>query len=78
MTYHKTPVVKFSDRTIVLNTGGYKTQTTKRRMNQAAHQFDLGFEVIQRKGDWLVMYGDWEISFDDDELTLRRSEIEDS
>jgi len=73
VTYHKTPVVKFSEKTIKLNTGGYKTQTTKRRMNQAANQFSLGFEVIQRKADWFVKYGEEEIAFDKDELTLRRS-----
>lgn len=73
VTYHNTIVVKFTEKTIKLNTGGYKTQTTKRRMNQAANQFGLNFEVIQRRGSWVVKYGeDREIPFDDDTLTLRR------
>jgi len=75
VTYHSTPVVKFTEKTVVLNTGGYKTQTTKRRMNQAANQFKLGFEVIQRKGDWFVVWGDWEVAFEEDVLELRRSDF---
>lgn len=73
VTYHRTPVVKFTEKTIKLSTGGYKTQTTKRRMNQAAHQFGLGYEVIQRKGDWFVKFGDDEIEFAEDTLTLHRA-----
>ena len=72
VTYHRTPVVKFSEKTIKLNTGGYKTQTTKRRMNQAANQFGLGIEIIQRRGDWYVVQGDFEFLFDEDELVIRR------
>jgi len=72
ITYHKTPVVKFTEKIIKLNTGGYKSQTTKRRMNQASNQFGLGFEIIQRKGDWLVKVDAGEIDFDDDEMTLHR------
>jgi len=54
VTYHNTNVVCFTEKTIKLNTGGYATQTTKRRMNQAANQFGLNYEVIQRKGDWIL------------------------
>jgi hypothetical protein len=73
VTYHNTPVVKFSEKTILLNTGGYKSQTTKRRMNQAANQFELGFEVVQRKGDWFVVRGEEEIPFVEDTLRLKRN-----
>ena len=52
VTYHNTNVISFTDKIIVLNTGGYRTQTTKRRMNQAANQFGLGIEVLQRKLEW--------------------------
>lgn len=72
VTYHRTPVVKFSEKTIRLNTGGYRSQTTKRRMNQAANQFDLGFEVVQRGGEWYVVQGDFERLFDGDTMTLHR------
>lgn len=37
-----------------LNTGGYFTKTTKKRMNQFAEMFNLGFRVVQDKGNWYV------------------------
>lgn len=52
--YHATSVVKFNDDTIMLDSGGYRTVTTKRRMNQAAVQFDLGFQVFQKGYEWFV------------------------
>lgn len=43
---------------IVLNTGGYSTVTTKRRMNQFAKMFDLGFTVCQEDYEWYVNFKD--------------------
>lgn len=54
--YHGTDVVAFDKNRIVLNTGGYRTYTTKLRMNQAAAQFDLGYRVYQKNHDWFVDY----------------------
>jgi hypothetical protein len=53
--YHGTTVVCVNaDGSIILNTGGWKTSTTKKRMNQAASQFGLGFYVWQDKGEWFA------------------------
>jgi hypothetical protein len=52
--YHATDVVAFNQTTITLRSGGWRTQTTKNRMNQAASQFDLGFTVFQKDFDWFV------------------------
>lgn len=52
--YHNTDVVRFSPRWIVLNTGGWRTATTKTRMNQTSRQFNLEFKVFQKKGEWYV------------------------
>ena len=52
--YHNTIVAKWDTNTIILNNGGYMTATTKRRMNQAAETFKLGYRVFQHKGDWYV------------------------
>jgi hypothetical protein len=52
--YHNTDVVSFDSSLIDLNTGGWKTATTKLRMNQAAAQFALGFYVSQSRGEWWV------------------------
>jgi hypothetical protein len=70
--YHNTDVVRFDDPRlkIVLNTGGWKTATTKTRMNQASNQFGLGYQVSQKKGDWFVDYKGKTIPFNDDSLTL--------
>lgn len=53
--YHDTNVVAFDEDTIVLNTGGYFTVTTKNRMNQTANQFDLGYHIYQDHFLWYVV-----------------------
>ena len=52
--YHGTIVVEFNHDTITLNSGGWQTQTTKTRMNQASNQFDLGYSVFQKNYVWYV------------------------
>jgi hypothetical protein len=43
-------------RTVRLNHGGWKTATTKMRMNQFANEFCNGeFAVVQEKGEWFVL-----------------------
>ena len=58
VVYHSTSVVTASKSQIILMDGGWKTATTRRRMNQAAQLLDLGFKVYQKAFDWFVlMYG---------------------
>ena len=52
--YHDTIVVEFTDDTIKLNSGGWRTATTKLRMNQVSDQYDLGFRVYQKYDSWWV------------------------
>lgn len=54
--YHSTDVVAFDSQEIVLNSGGRRAATTKLRMNQASHQFGLGFHVYQEDHEWFVTY----------------------
>jgi succinate dehydrogenase/fumarate reductase flavoprotein subunit len=70
--YHNTEVVRFNSKRIVLNTGGYETMTTRRRMNQASNQFDLGYSVYSKKGDTLVDFKGVTIPFNGTVLTLER------
>jgi hypothetical protein len=70
--YHNTIVVSFNPQTMtaVLNSGGYKTATTKHRMNQFAIEHNLNFGVKQKNYDWFVVFyknGKWseEIPFED-------------
>lgn len=56
--YHDTVVVRFDNKTVFLQTGGWFTATTKNRMNQASREFDLGYHVYQKGGRWFVEYKD--------------------
>jgi hypothetical protein len=47
-------VVTDSAGNVTLNSDGWQTVTTKRKMNQAARQFALGYGVHQVKGVWYV------------------------
>ena len=53
--YHDTNVVTFNRDGVRLNHGGYKTATTKRRMNQVSEAFNLGFKVYQKNFEWFVV-----------------------
>ncbi len=50
VTYHRTKIVAWDGSTITLNSGGWQTVTTKRKMCQAANQFGLRFCVYQKAG----------------------------
>lgn len=52
--YHQTKVVRWNSEYCVLDSGGYRTAATKRRMNEIAKEFCLDFEVFQRGGEWFV------------------------
>ena len=56
VVYHSTPVVKFNQSEIRLDSGGWMTNTTKLRMNQASNQFKLGFNVYQKNYEWFIDY----------------------
>ena len=71
VTYHNTPIVRFDSNQIILNSGGWRTPTTKKRMNQTSEQFGLGFVVFQKRFDWFVQYGNQTLPFEDG-LSLSR------
>ena len=54
VTYVSTKIVEWSGLAVTLNSDGWQTVTTKRKMNQAARQFGLGFSVFQKNHDWFV------------------------
>jgi len=69
--YHQTDVVRFREGgPIILNTGGYRTVTTKLRMNQASSQFGLGYRVSQNNFTWYVDFEDKCHVFAEDTLVL--------
>lgn len=54
VVYHSTPVVSWGKDWVELNTGGYRSATTKTRMNQASNQYGLGYRVWQKHWTWYV------------------------
>lgn len=68
VTYHMTPIVTVDKRNgfITLRSGGWETVTTKRKLNQASHQFGLGYSVSQRNFVWyLTLPSGVEVEFED-------------
>lgn len=70
--YHQTDVVEFTDTTIILRTGGWKSVTTKARMNQTSNVFDLGYGVFQKDRIWFVDYNGKTEEFVGDEFVISR------
>ncbi len=54
VTYQTTQIVVWDNVEITLNSGGWETVTTKRKMNQTANQFGLGYSVFQKNHVWFV------------------------
>lgn len=53
--YHQTMVCEgYVDGKVLLNSGGYRTATTKLAMNQALSELGRPERVVQVKGQWLV------------------------
>ena len=51
VTYHTTQIVRWKEGDcLILDSGGWDTVTTRRKMNQAARQFNRPFAVVRRKG----------------------------
>jgi len=57
-TLHSTDVIKVKDGLAVLNSGGWKTVTTKARINQACNEWGLPFGVTQKDFSWTVRMND--------------------
>ena len=69
--YHSTDVVTARpDGSVELRTGGWRTNTTRVRMLQAAHQFKLGYSIYQKAFNWFVEWKGQTLPFDGDMLIL--------
>ena len=66
IVYHSTSVVEIApDGSVTLDSGGWRTSTTKTRMNQASNQFALGFQVYAKHGAWFVSFDGRDLPFSD-------------
>lgn len=72
ITLHHTDIVTITPKTIILNTGGWFTNTTKTRMQQVSHQFNLGYNVFQKDGLWFVEYKGLVKPFSTVKITLEK------
>ena len=55
VAYHSTIVVKVvNNQYVILKSGGWLTNTTKRRMNQASNEYRLNYRVFQKGWSWFV------------------------
>lgn len=69
--YHQTEVVQFDGNKVILDSGGWHSATTKKRMNQVSETHGLGFTVYQKNFEWLVDFHGTTIPFTDG-MTLNR------
>lgn len=56
LTYHTSVIVAWDNSRIVLDSNGWMTVTTKRKMNQCSYQFNLGYTVYQEDFTWYVSW----------------------
>lgn len=66
LTYHSTVVCEdLGNGRTRLNSCGWRTATTKNRMNQYAEMMGHDWRVVQKNHDWRVYYGDTSLAFHD-------------
>ena len=70
---YDTQIVTICKNKIILNTGGWCSVTTKRRMNQISEEYDLGYHVYAKNYDWYVDYNNSTYRFFGKEIVLERS-----
>jgi hypothetical protein len=69
--YRGTPVAQQLGNIITLKTGGWKSNTTKTRMNQFSNNFVNGsFGVYQKNYQWFVSVNGQTIPFDGDSISF--------
>jgi hypothetical protein len=73
VTYRETIIVQWTSRTVRLNTNGWLTSTTKRKMNQCSNQFNLGFGVYQKAHEWFVVMPDGVTCAYEDGMSFERT-----
>lgn len=62
VVYCDTPILKFNqkERSLKFNSGGFRTTTTKKKINEYAERFSAAFDgtigVFQKKGEWYITF----------------------
>lgn len=56
-TFYNTDIVKFTDKEIILNAGGFHTTATRNKMNKFAEDNKLPFYVAMHNGKLWAYFG---------------------
>ncbi len=67
VTYHNTRIAFLNPqhRRVRLDSGGWRTATTKRRMNQVLESYNIPLRVVQRDFAWFVESANGTVPFSD-------------
>lgn len=54
--FHETDIITHDtkNKTIILDSGGWRTPTTKNRINQYLSENNIGLGIFQKKGKWYI------------------------
>lgn len=52
---YSTLIIKLNKDQLTLNSGGYRTATTKRYINKYLKQLSISYQIIQRSFQWFVI-----------------------
>lgn len=72
--YHGNLIAKIESDKITLDCCGWKTKTTKDRMNQFSHEYDLNFSVFQSKKMWFVRIGENILPFENGKIEFLKGQ----
>ena len=77
--YHQTKIVEWNKNSIILKTDGHFTQTTKKKMNLASEEFNLGFRIEQRDFSWFILDRKMNVfvKFDTESIIINREIFKD-
>jgi len=70
--YYTTYIVRFDNDKVKLDSNGHRTASTKRHMNNASIQYNLGFKVFQKDFEWFVRLPRGDIVDFQDNMAFRR------
>lgn len=73
---HNTVVAKIDNGAIIVNSGGWHTNTTKTAINRFLSLIGSDFGVMQKKGEWFLTNGKTTVPFTDNMKVPGPSKLE--
>jgi len=69
-----TEIVKYDNTRVMLNTGGWRTMTTLRHMNDFLRDNQINIQVAQKKKSWYAIKNGKELPFKDRDVLVLSKE----